>query len=786
MHRAITVISKRVTQIRPGEGRKVLLTFTYFFLVITAYYVIKPVSRSLVLDDLGSRMVPYVDLWSALLMGPMVALFARLADRLDKRRLIGLTFWAVAANLLLFWKLLHWSHPWVAAVFYVWVAVFSVLVVTMFWLVTNDLYHQRDAKRLFGFIGSGGILGGIVGSSIAAAGAHLVGTANLLLISAGILLGCWLVVERLWRYGSTARPVGHDDDTRKRPSPRDRASTGVLGLLLRSRYLVLLVVLVGIAKIVSTLIYYQFNPFIEQMFPGQDAKTAFTGAFFGWMSVAAFVVQFFCTSWLLRRAGLTVSLLILPVGLLGGSLGLLLIPMFWLAAAAELYDGSLNYSLQQTTKEVLYLPINRTVRYKIKPFIDMVVFRLGKGIAAVIGILMLDVWQLDAWLLGYVTVPLVSLWLLAALQLRRDYVAAIYDVLRGRIAARRSTRSPAEDLAHEETATTDEHDGLAHWSEPHTPHHAAYQKLVLAGHVLTVEGVTANGGRQLLDALVRYEQRPPPVLPSVSSVPIERLKTCIQDPHEPMVVRRAAAVQLAQRGDQEAVDCLLGMLMVEQDAAMRQELIRGLVTLRMRAVRRGLALEFPKRVIRRQIAKEVQIYQRLKTIAGLYARRASGATRGVVDPMTELLRVCLGDAIQQIFQLLALICRPQDIVLVYTQMQAVEPYVRADAIELLDNLLDPGLRWLVFPVLDEDRFLESATSVEADELANERKAVQILQESINDHHQWGRILSLWVVGRLSIEPLLPELDRAARSPEPIVSLAARVGRYFAAESALRS
>ncbi|MBI3323402.1 MAG: hypothetical protein HYZ95_02935, partial [Candidatus Omnitrophica bacterium] len=58
MHRTIGFLSKQLTQIRAGEGRKVFLTFLYFFLVITAYYIIKPVSRSLVLGELGSRLVP--------------------------------------------------------------------------------------------------------------------------------------------------------------------------------------------------------------------------------------------------------------------------------------------------------------------------------------------------------------------------------------------------------------------------------------------------------------------------------------------------------------------------------------------------------------------------------------------------------------------------------------------------------------------------------------------------------------------------------------------------------
>ncbi|MBI3330639.1 MAG: MFS transporter, partial [Candidatus Omnitrophica bacterium] len=330
MHRTIGYLSKRFVQIRPGEGRRVVLTFLYFFLIITAYYLIKPVSRSLVLGELGSRLVPYVDLVCAVLMGPVVTLFARLVDRVPKSTLVSGSFGVVIALLLGFWKLLALPAPWVAGVFYIWVAIFSVLVVTLFWLVANDLYRPREAKRLFGFIGSGGILGGIVGSSLAAGWAKVLGTENLILLSAALLCLCWLLVQELW----TLTPERAAAEERGAGPPRRETFLSNVGgfvrLLLESRYLLLLVAVVGLSKLVGTLVYYQFNPFIERAFPDLDARTAFTGAFFGGMNVIAFIVQFFFTSWILRRWGIFTALLALPLGLLLGTTGLLVVPAFWL------------------------------------------------------------------------------------------------------------------------------------------------------------------------------------------------------------------------------------------------------------------------------------------------------------------------------------------------------------------------------------------------------------------------------------------------------------------------
>ena len=773
MHRTIGFISKRLTQIRAGEGPKVFLTFLYFFLVITAYYIIKPVSRSLVLGELGSRLVPYVDLISAVLMGPMVALFARLVDRVDKQRLVSGTFWVVAANLVVFWKLLQWPDKWVPAAFYVWVSVFSVLVVTLFWLVANDLYHPREAKRLFGFIGSGGILGGVVGSSIAAVGANLFGTEQLLLWSAAILIGCWLVVRQLWRRHAPASLIAeHAAPTR--PQPETAKAGGGLRTLLGSRYLIFLIGLVGISKIVSTLIYYQFNPFIEQMFPDQDAKTAFTGLFFGWMNAASFIEQFFFTSWILRHLGLTRALLVLPVGLVGGSLGMLLAPIFWMAAATELYDGSMNYSLQQTTKEVLYLPIDRSIRYKVKPFIDMVVFRFGKGIAAIIGIVCLDLLRLEARVLSYLIIPLIIAWMALAVQLRRDYVARIRSILQARAVSRR-THDLEGLTAQQRNGALVNPEHLDAWLESLTPSAAIQQKLTFAGQLFTANGALVEGGNRLLEALARYEQRPTASGRLDPSPSLDPLKECQQDRHEPMVKRRAAVKQLVQQAGQEAVDCLLGMLMVEDDEDMRQELIRGLTKLRLRHPH---GLEFPKRLIRRQIAKEVQTYQRIARVAAAYRNTAS-AVLADGDAMVGLLRVLMEETTQQIFRLLSLLYRPEDIYLIYNQLQEPDAHVRADAIELLDNLIDPPLRRLILPTLDEDQFLQRAEG----QVDPEPEDVdRLLREGIWDHNRWLSIVSLSLIGRLRLEPLLSELDRAAQSADPLLSQSAQVARRLTAPS----
>lgn len=770
MHRAIGYLSKRFVQIRPGEGRKALLTFLYFFLIITSYYVIKPVSRSMALGRLGSRMVPYMDLVCALVMGPVVTVFARLVDRMSKARLVSLAFWTIIAVMASFWKLLHWHSSWVVGMFYVWVSIFSVLVVTLFWLVANDLFRPREAKRLFGFIGSGGILGGIVGSSIAAVGAQVVGTEQLLLLSSGLLILCWVVVQQLWRFAPDLA-AGEEG-----PKPSSRHDTflahpgGFVKLLLQSRYLLLLVALVGLNKLIATLTYYQFNPFIEHAFPNQDMRTTFTSVFFGGVNITAFIVQFFFTSWILRRWGLSVSLLALPLGLLTGTIGLVCLPVLWVAATTELYDGAMNYSLQQTAKEVLYLPIDRSIRYKVKPFIDMVVFRFGKGIAAIIGILILNGLNLPPRVISYLAIPLIAVWIWVALRLRREYVATIRTVLQARAASRRAA-------SHDEGAVLlREADGSSRREETAEPFGSltdgqpSARKLVLVDQLIAAIASPAPHTRALLEELIAYEHH----VESSSEFEMERasLKAVIADPLQSMAKRRQAVRLITRLVDQETVDHLLGMVMVDADALLRQEAVKGLVRMRLRKP----VFEFPVRAIHRQVAHEVANYQRIVQVASIF-RQQHRNTLAADDPVLALLRVLMEESIEQVFRLLMLLYSPEDIHLIYEQVRAADGYVRADAIELLDNLIDPALRGIIVPILDEDRFLAGIEATPAP-ASEPTVAYRVLQEAIWDHNSWLSVTTLCAVGRLRLPTMRQELEKASRHAAPIISKAAKVALHL--------
>ena len=223
------------------------------------------------------------------------------------------------------------------------------------------------------------------------------------------------------------------------------ASQGMFG----SRYPQYIAAALGVALIVSTIIDFQFNVVVEQVFPLKDAKTAFFSSFFAWINVLTFVLQFILTGALLRRAGIGVTLLILPVTMLMGSVIFPLYPVLAAAMLLRISDSSLRYSIEQSTRDLLYLPIPRLVMKKLKATVDVFIQRAAKGAGSIL-ILVLTSWlAFGVEILSYFTMGLALVWIVLAVLLRREYL----DELR-RYLTRDQVPEEPKALRHLDSATT--------------------------------------------------------------------------------------------------------------------------------------------------------------------------------------------------------------------------------------------------------------------------------------------------------------------------------------------
>ncbi len=411
--------------IRPNERARVGLLALYFFLVITSYYVIKPVRNSLFIQRLGADNLPYVYILTALLVGVLISFYSRFADRITRRALVMGTFAFLASNLVAFWWILGRGGLLSSGAFYIWAKLYPLLLVSQFWLVANDFFTTPQAKRVFGLIGAGGIVGGIAGSSIAGGFATLLGSERLLLVSAGTLGLCAALLVVIDR---TATPV----QSRPRPSRTATPPPGAWKLLKESTHLRTIAYILGLTIIVSTIVDWQFAKAVEIFIIGEDAKTAFFGRFFVILNSASVIIQFVLTSWVLRVFGVGIALLLLPIGLLTGSIGIIIHPGLWTTAFAKGAEGALRYSLDQSTRELLFLPVPPDVKYRGKPLIDLVVYRGGTGVAGIIVLVANGVFDFGLREMSILAAAMVVVWLSATVAMRREFKKSVRRLIRSR------------------------------------------------------------------------------------------------------------------------------------------------------------------------------------------------------------------------------------------------------------------------------------------------------------------------------------------------------------------
>ncbi|ANM31842.1 hypothetical protein ABI59_23205 [Acidobacteria bacterium Mor1] len=415
--------------LKPGQGKRTFLVAAYLYLVIAAYLMLKSASKSLFLEAFGAKKLPLATIFIAIFVGLFAAAYIRISRRLDPTRLVVATLLFLAANLMGFWWLDHLQVSWVYPVFFVWVGMFGVIAPTQVWTLANDLFTTREAKRVFGVIGAGGIIGAISGGAITGTLATRIGTANLLPTGAILLLLATGIVVLLSRHQLQAH-------ARRDEMPPPRRLSDSLRLVARSPHLRLVAALVMITAVATKMVDWQFNAVAEEAFQDADARTAFFGAFDAITGFVGFLIQAFLTSRLLMYIGLGGAILLFPLLMTFGTAALIpVVPIGFALKAATLAKGAdqtLKHSIDRSSRELLYLPVSRTIKVQAKSAIDMVIDRSGDGIAGLVQLAVITLVTLptagnltNVRHMALVNLVFLALWILVAVRLRRSYISEL-------------------------------------------------------------------------------------------------------------------------------------------------------------------------------------------------------------------------------------------------------------------------------------------------------------------------------------------------------------------------
>jgi AAA family ATP:ADP antiporter len=410
----------RILDLSDDELRRTWPVFAYLFLTMSGTVASKATRDALFLDRYRAVDLPYVDIAIAVLVGVAVSLYIRASRWLPLRTLQVGSLLLFAATCLGFWWLsrLGDGGGGLFIAIYLWVGLFSVLAPAQVWTLANFVLTTREAKRAFGFIGSGAILGWIVGGFATRVTAARFGTETLLLwVAASLVLSAGLV-HLAWK-----RAAPPAIDTRMQALGL-RAS---LRQIAESPYLQSIAWVVGLSAFATTIGGWQFKALAKAYVPDTDQLAAFFGSFNMVAGAASLVLQLVLTGRVLRLFGVGVALFIVPVAMASASLGVIVLGTLAAAAALKASDQVLRYSIDKATVELLYLPLSAAETFRVKSFIDTVVYRLGDGLGG------LTVLACAAWLgwnpmqVGWVTLAAVCAWMTAAAAARSSYVTNLQE-----------------------------------------------------------------------------------------------------------------------------------------------------------------------------------------------------------------------------------------------------------------------------------------------------------------------------------------------------------------------
>ena len=426
--------------VRRGEARKVLLLALYLFLAVSTFITGRISRDSLFLSVFQKEHLAYMYISVALMVPLPAYLYARIADRFRRDRLLITALLITVVGMGICRLLLHTGKSWVFVVLYNFVEVYGTFLILQFWTFAGDLFSSREAKRLFPFIGAGSVVAGIVCGVAISAIVPIVGTENLLFLQMLLLLGGAGVIGRVGSMERTRlqEAVLVKQVRKQKNGVRFRVSLEAASVF-ASKHLKIIAGITVATFVTVPLIDYQFKVALKDHFTvngvvNTDAMSSFMGLFSAATGALAAVIQLAITSRVLERFGVVAALIVLPIALFLG-LSSLLLGVGTVLVCAVLLKGAENtfrYSITDATMQVLYTPVPAQVRGRAKTFIDGIVKPVAGGLAGAAMVLVVGPLGLPVQSLAAIALALTAAWAMLVLLIGREYVHELLATLRRR------------------------------------------------------------------------------------------------------------------------------------------------------------------------------------------------------------------------------------------------------------------------------------------------------------------------------------------------------------------
>ena len=357
--------------------------------MLSSFYILRPIREEMGIFG-GRENLPWLFTGTFVVMILAATGYAWLAGRVPRGRILAWAYHFFAVNLLLFFALWEWGEGRVilARVYFVWLSVFNLLVVSVFWSLMADTFRSSQGKRLFGLVSAGGSAGAIAGPLLTALLVERIGIGPLFLISVFLLEGAVVLGMKIVRWAEREGPGT------LRAEAADRIGGGPFAgfrAVVSSPYYLGMAGLMALYSICSTVVYFEQARIVGDAISDPSARTALFARIDLTVNLVSATTQAFGTGWLLTGAGVGTGLALLPGLTAIGLVGLALWPTVGMIMAVQIVRRSVHYAVERPAREVLYTVVPPEDKYKAKGFLDTVVYRgadaLGGWLTAGLGAL---------------------------------------------------------------------------------------------------------------------------------------------------------------------------------------------------------------------------------------------------------------------------------------------------------------------------------------------------------------------------------------------------------------
>ncbi|KAA3606496.1 MAG: hypothetical protein DWQ06_01245 [Calditrichaeota bacterium] len=416
-------IFKKFFDIRQGEHQIAILMFIQIFLIISSFTVLKAVRDAVFLAKFSANEIPYLYILIAVIVGFVAYVYSEFSTKFHLVKFILATNLILVGLLVsLFLLMKFYPLSFLPFVLYLLSAIFGILTNAQFWLFANFIYNPREAKRLFSFIGTGAIAGGIFGGQFAQQGADFLGTENLLLLCSGLVF----ISSALTKL--TAKVLEKNDFILIKPETEKTKvirNSSPIKLILGSKYLSLISGIIFMTIMVSTFADFQFKVIAKENFLTEDTLTHFFGLFYTYLGIVSLIFQILFTSPILRKYGIGISAMILPIAMFLGSTFTIFEASILVGVYLKGSEGVFGNSINKSVMELFFMPVNEAVKKRVKAFIEMFIDRSATGIAGIFLLFLVSFLDLTISHIAWFSLSFVGIWLTLIWYAKKEYLKAL-------------------------------------------------------------------------------------------------------------------------------------------------------------------------------------------------------------------------------------------------------------------------------------------------------------------------------------------------------------------------